>query len=351
MNMNRFAVLSVTLGLLLLTVSPVAFAQTGSETLSCGEEREVEPGLMTEQTYNRMNEAFEMIGEEEYDAAYQELDNLRKARMSDFEKASVEQAMGFITAQREQYEAAIRHFSEAVRLNQLPNQTHFEMILQIAQLFNALERYDDALEQLDFWFCVSTEDAKKVAQVWVLKASLHVQKDEFREAVEAINQAIEIAEDPQESRFRLKLGLLLELEEYRDAVDVAKILIEISPDRKEYWSQLSSIYMELDENRNAMATLHLAYRRGLLDRGAEFTQLAGLLQQMEAPRLAAEVMQDGLEKGFVERTANNWEMTAGAWYQARELDRSLDAYEQAGQLSDSGKIDFQRASIMTADED
>jgi len=350
MNMNRIAVLFLSFGLLLVGAGPAAFAQTGSETLSCGEERDVEPGLMTEQTFNRMNDIFEMIGEEEYDEAYDELENLRERRISDYEMAQVEQAMGFITAQREQYQAAVRHFSEAVRLNQLPNQTHFEMILQIAQLYNALERYDDALEQLDFWFCVSTEDAKKVAQVWVLKASLHVQKDEFRKAVEAINQAIEIADDPEESWFRLKLGLLLELEEYRDAVDVAKILIEISPDRKEYWSQLSSIYMELDENRNAMATLHLAYRRGLLDRGAEFTQLAGLLQQMEAPRLAAEVMQDGLEKGYVEQTANNWEMTAGAWYQARELERSLEAYERAGELSDSGKIDFQRASIMTAEE-
>lgn len=350
MNMNRFAALLVPFGLLLYAASPVAFAQTGSETLSCGEERDIEPGLMTEQTYNRMNEAFEMIGEEEYDAAYKELDNLRNARLSDFEQASVEQAMGFITAQREQYDAAIRHFSEAVRLNQLPNQTHFEMILQIAQLYNVLERYDEALEQLDFWFCVSTEEAKKVAEVWVLKASLHLQQDDYREALSAMNQAIEIADQVPESWYRLKLGILLELEEYRLAVDVAKILVEVNPDRKEYWSQLSGIYMELDENRNAMATLQLAYRRGLLDRGSEFTQLAGLLQQADAPRLAAEVMQDGLDRGFIERTANNWEMTAGAWYEARELDRSLAAYDQAGELSDSGKIDFQRASIMTAEE-
>jgi len=350
MNMNRVSVLVIAAGSLLGGASHFAQAQTGSETLSCGEERNVNPGLMTEQTFNRMNDAFEMIGEEKYEEAYEELENLGERRISDYERASVEQALGFITAQREQYQASIRHFGEAVRLNQLPNQTHFEMILQIAQLYNALERYDEALEQLDFWFCVSTEDAKKVAQVWVLRASLYVQKDEFREGVEAINQAIEIADDPEESWFRLKLGLLLELEEYRDAVDVAKVLIEINPNRKEYWSQLSGIYMELNENRNAMATLHLAYRRGLLDRGTEYSQLAGLLQQMEAPRLAAEVMQDGLEKGYVEQTANNWEMTAGAWYQARELGRSLDAYEQAGELSDSGKIDFQRASIMTAEE-
>ncbi len=351
MNTNRLALLLLTsFGLLLSAASPIAFAQTGSETVACGEEREVQPGLMSESTYNRLNEAAELIGEEDYSEAISVLENLRKSSLSDFEKATVEQYLGFLAAQRERYEDAIGHFSEAVRLNQLPNQTHFEMILQIAQLYNALERYDEALEQLDFWFCISTEEAKKVAEVWVLKASLHLQQDDYREGLAAMNQAIEIAEEVPESWYRTKLGILLELEEYRPAVDVAKILIEVNPDRKEYWSQLSGIFMELDESRNAMATLHLAYRRGLLDRGSEFTQLAGLLQQMEAPRLAAEVMQDGLEQGYVEATANNWEMTAGAWYQARELDRSLEAYEQAGELSDSGKIDFQRASIMTAEE-
>ena len=352
MNMNRLSVKAVSFVLVFLAAVTArdALAQTGAETMECGEERDVEPGLMTESTYNRMNEAFEMIGEEEFDAALKELRSLRQGSLSDFEKASVEQALGFIMAQRENYPAAIEHFSEAVRLNQLPNQTHFEMILQIAQLYNAIDEFDKALEQLDFWFCVATEDAKKVAEVWVLKASLHVQKEEYREGLEAIDQAIEIAEEPRESWYRLKLGMLLELGEYRPAVDVSKILVGIDPDRKEYWSQLSGIYMELDENENAMAALQLAYRRGLLDKGSEYTQLAGLLQQMEAPRLAAEVMQEGLEEGHMEPTANNWEMTAGAWYQARELNRALDAYERAGELSDSGKLDFQRASIMTAEE-
>lgn len=350
MSMNRFARLLMPLGLLLSVASPIALAQTGSETLSCGEQREIETGLMSESTYNRLNKVAELIGEEKYSEAVSELEDLRGSRLSDFEKATVEQYLGFLAAQRERYPDAIDHFSEAVQLNQLSNQTHFEMILQIAQLYNALERYDEALEQLDFWFCVSAEQARKVAEVWVLKASLHLQKDDYPEALAAMNQAIEIADQVPESWYRTKLGILLELEDYSPAAEVAKILIEVNPDRKEYWSQLSGIYLELGQNRNAMATLHLAYRRGLLDRGSEFTQLAALLQQMEAPRLAAEVLQDGLESGYIEATANNWEMTAGAWYQARELDRSLEAYEKAGRLSDSGKIDFQRASIMIAEE-
>src|SRR6056297_2837018 len=240
----------------LIVAAAPSLAQTGSGTVSCGEPREVRQGTMSESVYNRMNSAFELIGEERYDRAREQFERLADSNLSDFEQATVQQALGFLASQREDYRAAIVHFSEAIRLDQLQNSAHFAMILQVAQLHNALEEYDEALEQLDFWFCVSTDEAQKVAEVWVLKASLHLQKEDYREALSAMNQAIEIAESVPESWYRLKLGILLELEEYRLAVDVAKILIEVSPDRKEYWSQLSGIYMELDENRNAMATLH-----------------------------------------------------------------------------------------------
>jgi tetratricopeptide (TPR) repeat protein len=280
-----------------------------------------------------------------------ELRDLSDSRLTDFEQATVQQAMGFIAAQREQYRDAIRYFSDAIRLDVMRNETHFEMILQVAQLHNALGEYERALEQLDFWFCVSNEEAHKVAEVWVLKASLHLQNEDWEEALAAIDEALTLAEEPEEQWYRLKLGILLELERYDPAVDVVKTLIGIDPDRKNYWLQLAGIQMELDAPEQAMVALRLAYRRGLLDRGSEYTQLAGLLQELDVPRQAAEVMQEGLEKGLIENTARNWEATAGAWFQARELNEALSAYERAGELSDSGRIDFQRASIMTAEED
>lgn len=327
-----------------------AAAQVGAENLQCGQEREVQAGLLSEVTYKRMNSAFELLGEEQYAEALADLKKLSESRLNDYEKASVQQAMGFAYAQLENYEAAVRHFEEAIRLNQMPNQSHFEMILQVAQLYNALRRYDDALRQLDFWFCVSTEDAKKQSEVWVLKASLHVQKEEYREALAAVDQAILLRVDPPETWYQLKLGMHLELKQYRPAAEVLKILIQMNPDRKEYWIQLAGSYLELDERAEAMAALRLAYRRNLLTTNTEFIQLAGLLQDMESPRQAAEVLSDGLGRGVVKATVRNWEVLGGAWYQAREMDKALAAYEQAGALSDDGKIDFQRASIMTSQE-
>jgi len=342
----RSFVLAAVFGLL----TENAAAQVGAESLRCGQEREVQAGLLSEATYKRMNGAFEKLGEEKYNEALADLQKLSESRLNDYEKASVQQAMGFARAQLEQYEAAVRHFEEAIRLNQMPNQAHFEMILQVAQLYNALRRYDDALRQLDFWFCVSTEDAKKQAEVWVLKASLHVQKEEYREALSAVDQAIELRLDPPETWYQLKLGMHLELKQYRPATEVLKILIRMNPDRKEYWIQLAGSYLELDENAEAMSTLRLAYRRDLLSTNTEFLQRAGLLQDMESPRQAAEVLSEGLTRGVVEATVRNWEVVAGAWYQAREMSKALDAYERAGSLSSDGKIDFQRASIMVSQE-
>lgn len=327
-----------------------AFAQAEG-TVTCGVEREVEPGLLSEPVYRRLNDIFEKFGEELFQEAYNDLAEMRDRRLSDYEKASVEQAMGFAAAQQEDYNRAIEHFSEAIRINSMPNDQHFEMILQVAQLYNAIERYDQALEQLDLWFCVSTEDAKKQASVWLLKANLHMQRDEFRMALESIDTAIELREDPPESWYRVKLGMHMELEEWQPASEVLKILIAMNPERKAYWIQLSGIQIELNNNEEAMAALRLAWRKGLLDKGSEFVQLAGLLQELDSPRQAASVLQDGLEKGIVEATSQNWEMTAGAWYEAREMENALAAYDRAGELSDSGKIDFQRASILVSRED
>ena len=331
--------------------APMTASAQAEGTVTCGVEREVDAGMLSEPIYRRLNDIFEKFGEELFTEAYNDLNDMRDRRLADYERASVEQAMGFAAAQQEDFRRAIGHFEEAIRVNAMPNDQHFEMILQIAQLYNAIEQYDQALEQLDLWFCVSTEDAKKQASVWLLKANLHMQRDEFRMALESIDTAIELREDPPESWYRVKLGMHMELEEWRPATDVLKILIQMNPDRKAYWIQLSGSYIELGDDAEAMAALRLAWRRGLLDRGSEYVQLAGLLQQMDSPRQAAEVLEDGLNKGLVEATSQNWEMTAGAWYEAREMENALAAYDRAGELSDSGKIDFQRASILTNREE
>lgn len=331
-----------------LAVSASAQEQTRVQGIECGVEREVSAGTLQESTFNRLSRIYEDIGEEKYAEAYSALQSLLdRGRRTEYEQAVIHQAMGHVRMQQERIDDAIEHFKRSVELDKLPDSQHFEMILMIAHLHYGEERFRAALDQLDLWFCVVPPDQSQVVNVWVMKASIHAQIDEFREALAAVDRAIGMSDEPREPWYQLKLGMHLELNEYREAVDVLKILIAMNPSRKSYWVQLSALYVELDNEAESKSVLKLAYRRGLLDRQTEFLQLASLLQAEGAPRRAAEVMEDGLEQGILEDNRRNWEMAAGAWYEARELERALVAYERAGRQSADGKIDLQRAFLLT----
>lgn len=341
--MNKLSVATV-VGLM---IAGSVHAQTRVQGYECGVEREVSAGAHSQQTYNRLTDIYELIGEEEYDEAYSLLQNLEeRTRRDDYDQAVVNQAMGHVRMQQENNAAALAHFQRAVELNAMPNAQHFEMILLIANIYYTMDRFQDALDQLDLWFCVIPPDQTNIVDVWVMKASIHAQIDEFRQSLDAIDRAISLSDDPKEQWYQLKLGMHLELNEYQPGIDTLKILISMSPDKKNYWLQMSALYMELDNERESKSTLALAYRRGLLDRQTEFMQLASLLQVHDSPRLAAEVMEDGLGRGIIEESRRNWEMAGGAWYEARELDKALNAYERAGSFADDGKIDIQRGFIL-----
>jgi tetratricopeptide (TPR) repeat protein len=335
---------------LALTVGSVQ-AQTEVQGVSCVEEREVRAGALTEQTYSRLTRIYENIGEERYTEAYSALETaLERVRRDEYEQAVILQAMAHVRMQQDRLADALTLFQRAIDLNTLPNNQHFDMILTVANLYYGMERYQDALNQLDLWFCVIPPDQGDVASVWVMKASIHAQVDEYREALTAIDRAIALAEEPRQQWYQLKLGMHIELNEFPQAIEVLGILIPMEPDNKIFWLQLSGLYAELNNDERAMSTLKLAYHRGLLDRQSEFLQLASLLQTQGAPRRAAEVMEDGIERGIVEGTQRHWEMAAGAWYEARELDRALVAYENAGAQATDGRIDLQRGFLLVDQE-
>lgn len=335
----------------MFVLSGQALAQETVAGYQCGVEREVSAGSYSERTYNRLSDAYEQIGEENYAEAYDALESLlERNERDDFTAATIMQAMAFIHAQQERYREAINMFQRAIDRNALPNNQHYEMILQVAQLYYSIERYQDALDQLDIWFCVTPDEQKNKVQVWVMKASIHAQIEEFRNAIQAIDRAIALSDEPKENWYQLKLGMHFELEEFNEAADVLQILLRMNPEKKDYWIQLASVYSQLDRTRDSMAVLSLAHREGLLERQSEYLQLASLQQEFDFPRKAAELLQEGLEQGIIENTRRNWEMTGGAWYAARELERALEAYERAGAQSTDGEIDLQRAFILTDQE-
>jgi tetratricopeptide (TPR) repeat protein len=345
--MNYFSKFSLVAMLALggLASPDVVLAQAGA----CGEEREIDQGLLDEATWKRMNEAFEMVGEEQYDDAMERLVYLRNRAKDDYLKAVVAQGIAQVHWAQGNYDEALDEFELAVELNALPNQTHYSLMYQIAQLYYSNERYDEALDRLELWFC-KVPVADHQASAYVLQASIYAQKEDWAQVISSINKALAMAEKPEENWYQLKLAAHYELEQFNEAVETLEIMVTLWPNKKNYWSQLSNTYYKLENDQKALSTIALAYRKGLLDKEQDLVYLSNLYSLQDVPFKSAAVMQEGLESGVIPAEERYWTATGDNWYAAEEYENALVAYEKAGQISDVGKIDLRRAYILIDQE-
>ena len=324
----------------------VFFSSPLAAQSSCGIERSVKPKPLDEQTWKRMNDVYEDIGEENYDLAFQKLtDIVSRAKGGNYLKAIVQQLLGQVEWARENYDQALRGFEQAVAMDALPDATHFSLMYQIAQLYYMKERYNDALESLDVWFCKAPPEKIK-ASAHILKASIYAAKEDWKNVIPSVSTAIELSDEPKESWYLLKLASHFELDDKIAARDTLKVIINYWPDKKVYWLQLSNIYFQLKNDDDALSVVGLAYRKNLLDKQTDYLYISNLYSFREVPFKAAEVLEDGIDKGVVEPSEKHWTMIADAWYASEEMENALAAYEKAGTAALDGEIDLRRGYIL-----
>ena len=346
LEMNRFtrhgfivAALSITL--LALTGSLV-FAQAAE----CSKKRQVGTHALDEFTWKQLNQVYEDVGEKHYDEAYEQLQKmLARAGKGSYLRSILNQALAQVEWSRENYDSALKYFEKAVELDALPDQAHFALMYQIAQLYFMQERYREALDKLELWFCNSPGDKIK-SSAYVLKASIYAQQENYAETLNAIEIAIEMDDDPREQWYQLKLASHYELEQFPQAAQTLELIITRWPEEKAYWIQLSQIYLKLKQDEKALAVIALAYRKALLDQQGDITYLSNLYSNSNVPFKAAMVLEKGIKDGVVDSTRNHWTAVADSWYAAEELENSLLAYENAGKASDDGRIDLRRGYIL-----
>lgn len=332
--------IALAIGLALGTAPAPALAQT-----DCGEERDVSPQGMDEATYKRMTKAYELVGEEEYREALEIFTQMRGRASTDYMKATLAQAIAQVNWALEDYDGALREFELAVELDALPDRAHYALMYQIAQLYYSKNRYDDALDRLDLWFCKVPVDQHK-ATAYVLQGSIRAQKEDWPLVIESMNTAIEMDPDPKENWYQLKLAAHYQLEQFNEAADTLEVMITKWPDKKTYWVQLSNTYYKLENDEKALSIMALAYRKGLLDTKENLLYLANMYSMRDVPYKAAKVLQKGLEDGVISPEERYWTMTGDNWYAAEEYEESLAAFQEAGKLADVGKIDLRRGYIL-----
>jgi len=310
--------------------------------------REIKGVLPSPENYKKLEKYSEFMADEKYAEAQAGFEGMLQRKLNAYERAVVLQYLGYLAMQQDKPQQAIKYFKEVVQLNSLPNRTHFNVMSNIARMYMATGQFRQAEKAwLDYF--KATDEIRD--SDYALLANTYVQMEQFRKGQRYIKKAIGMADKASESWYQLLLVTHQQLGEFRQAAKVLEYLVENYPHKKNYWKQLSQTYFALKQDDKALAALDLANLNGLLTTEQDFLQLFKLYAYLDIPYKAGKVLEEGLKSGAVKSTKKNWKDLGATWYQAQELNKSLEAFKKAAGLSDDGELDFQIANIYVGLED
>jgi tetratricopeptide (TPR) repeat protein len=175
--------------------------------------------------------------------------------------------------------------------------------------------------------------------------------DDYDRALPPAKKAVELAEKPSENWLSMLSALYLQKDQYKDAIPVLEQLVALAPSKKTYWSQLSSVYGQLEDYPKALAIMQLAYSAGLVSDDQEVRRLADLLMFNDVPYRCGQVLESAIEKKTVKVDDKLYEKLANCWIASGELERSIQPLTRAAEVSDTGDLFVRLGEVQMQRED
>ena len=318
----------------------VAQDEGGSE-----EQKTTKVSGINAKTYEKFAEASELFEAENYSGALAILDEIKgKKKLSSAEAIQLYSFYGVVYFSQENYKKSIQAFESMLAQPELEERQRAETLYTLAQLHFTIEDWQGAIDIMKDW--LATVD-NPPPEPFILLASAYYQMEKYQEMIQPIERAMEIAR-ARDDEIKEQWYLLLRVAYYElgDLKQVARILevLVVNWPKKEYWTMLSGMYGELNQEAKQLAAYESAYDQGLLVDGKELVALSQLLLQGEAPYKSARVLEKGFEAGVIEKTESNYRLLSQAWQLAAEYEKAIPPLKQAANISDDGELDVRLAN-------
>jgi tetratricopeptide (TPR) repeat protein len=299
--------------------------------------------LLTERTYNALKAAQELMAAEKNTEAETKLKSLlNQTADGSYERAVVQQTLGYLYSTQEEYKNARKLFKQALDSNALPEKVSHNLQYNLAQLFLADEEYNEGIALLEKWLKAETSPPNSA---YVLLASAYYRVKNYKKTVEHIQIAIKNDKSAKEAWYQVLLSAYLELKQYKSAISVLETLITRYPYQKIYWTQLSALYLQQNKEFTALAVKMLAQRLELSD-AKVLMNLADMYRYLHIPYKSAQLLTNGINDGEIESDFDNLNHLADSWLAAKEGQKAADVLQQVAKLDNSGVSDLKYGRVL-----
>ncbi len=306
-------------------------------------------GNLSERDFNRLGKAQKFMASEKYDAAIEVLDGLeRSLAKRKFGLAQVYQTKGYVYAQSDRFADAAKYFKLCVELDALPLGPTLSTMYSLAQVYVAQEKYKESVPYIQDYIYNKGDEVNTSAyfffgQVWA-------QLKQINKSIFWVEKAVKAEPDTKESWLRLLVALYYEKKAFPKAALILEKLVKIKPDKIKYWKQLSSVYVAMNKENKALATMEVAYKNKVVIEEKDIIHLVKLSLFRGVPYKAAFYLSEGLKAGRVEKTHKNYEILSDSYIQAQEMDQALAALSKAAPLAPNGQTYVRQGQIFLEKE-
>ncbi len=300
--------------------------------------------LLSEKTYKVLESAQELMAVEKYSDAENKLNALlKKVDSVSYEQAIVEQTLGYLFSSQEKYGQASKYFQKALESNALPDKVSHDLQYNLAQLLLADEQYKEGIALLETW--LKAEQSPDTS-AYVLLASANYRVKNYKRTIETIRIAIKKNKGSvKESWYQILLSAHLELKQYKSAIKVLEALLASYPYKKNYWNQLSALYLQQNKEFSSLAVKMLAQRLELGD-AKTLINLANMYRYLHIPYKSAQLLVNGIKDGVIDANFENLTQLADSWLSARETQKAADVLQKLTALDNSGKTDLKLGRVF-----
>lgn len=297
----------------------------------------VEPSIagLASKEADALNEGLNAVNNNDAATAQKDLQPIADSSDNPYAKAKALSGLALLKYNSGDTKGAIALQKQALDLNALPNDDYFPTLYALAQMYVADENYSAALTTIDQWM---QQSGKQSADAYALKGNVLYRLEKYPEAVDAIKKAESMAAQPNETWDQILIASYFAMDKYDEAGKVAEAALAKDPNNGKLLMNVVQIYTNAQEYDKALPLLERARANGQITDETTYVNMAKLYYNIALDGKntkvnalkAAQVVEDGMSKGIIKSSSDNYKLEGDAYLLAGEIAKANTVYEKGG---------------------
>ncbi|MFT3807905.1 tetratricopeptide repeat protein [Arenimonas sp.] len=242
---------------------------------------------------------------------------------------------------------AAQYLKRAIDENGLPNNAHYQNMLQLAALLKNDEKLADSVVYVDrFLSETKTNDVK----AYQIKAEAEYFGNRYAEAAATVRKAMELGLG-NDSLTKLLVASYQEMDKPAEAAKILEELVAKKPGDKALLQNLASAYQQADQDAKAGEVIDRMRSQGLLTDTKDYESAYRLMANIAGrEKDAVALINEGLQKGILQPNHDVYAYIGNAYYNADQIPLAIEAWSKAAPLGKDGETYLNVGKLQASEE-